>query len=205
VKTQEHVIGQLAKANPIPEFDTFEVVDLGATSFLNTLEQRSSTMTKLETRPSQKAPRRRAPLTAIVAFIAVLVMGVAVAVIANRTVEPAALPVETLVGTWDVTSDAFSTRMHILSDGTFTFYGDDLKEGLRLDWGTYQFNSGQIELNSEGGRACENRDSGQRVGNVGVYTPTFDGPDNATLTVVEDECIKRPLDLNGMTLTRNDN
>jgi len=205
VKTQEHVIGQLAKANPIPDFDTFEVVDLGATSYLNTLEQRSSTMTKLETRPVHKAPRPRGLLTAVVAFVAVLVMGVAVAVIANRTVEPAALPVETLVGTWDVTSGAYNTRMHILSDGTFTFYGDDLKEGLRLDWGTYQLNSGQVELASTGGRACENRDSGQRVGIGGVYTPTFDGPNKATLTLVEDECHKRTLELDGMTLTRNDN
>jgi hypothetical protein len=204
VKTQEHVIGQLAKANPIPDFENFEVVDLGATSFLNTLEQRSSTMTKLETRPEQKAPRPRALLTAIVAFIAVLVMGVAVAFIANRTVEPAALPVETLVGGWDVTSDSHVTRIEILNDGTYTLYMEDMKEGLRVGWGTYEFQGDSFALHGEGGRACEISDSGQRVGSDGVFSAAFEGSDAVTLATIEDECPTRGADFDGMTLVRND-
>lgn len=159
-------------------------------------------MTNLHDRPSAPVSGRwHVPLAIALAIMAVIVLGAAVG-FGGSTGQSAVLPVEELVGAWDVTSEAHTTRIALLEDGTYTMYADDRKEGLRVDWGTYGFDSDLIVFHSEGGRGCEGA-SGQRIGSDGSYTPTFDGPNSATLSVVDDECGKRASDLDDVYLVRN--
>ena len=138
---------------------------------------------------------------AAIALVLIVVVGAAVGLVLNAT-QSETLPVETLVGNWDVTSDAYATRIHILDDGTYTAYADEAKEGLRVDWGTYRFDADTIVFHAEGGRACEGHGA-TTAGSDGTYMPTFDGPDVATLDLIEDECERRVRDLNGASLARN--
>ncbi len=104
------------------------------------------------------------------------------------------------LGHWDQPLDEHLAGVVILDDDTYTMYVD---EGLRIDWGTYQFDGDMIEFHNEGGRGCEG-DAGSRVGSDGSYTATFDGPNKATLNVVEDECPRRANALDEGILVRSD-
>lgn len=116
----------------------------------------------------------------------------------------AAIPIESLVGHWDQPHDDHLNGVVILDDDTYTFYVDDLNGGdLPIDFGTYRFDGDMIEFHNEGGRGCEG-DAGTRVGSDGSYTATFDGPNKATLNVVEDECPRRANALDEMSLVRSD-
>jgi len=158
-------------------------------------------VTDAQTSATPEAPRRRNPLAiAAIALVGIVVVGAAVALLVNAT-QSEPLPVETLVGNWDI-SEAHATRIHILDDGTYTTYADEDVEGLRVDWGTYWFDADAIVFHSEGGRACEEMGA-MRVGSDGTYLPTFDGPDVATMDHIEDECGRRAGDFDGVILIRS--
>ena len=159
-------------------------------------------VTDAQTSATSEAPRRRNPVAiAAIALVLIVVVGAAVGLVLNAT-QSETLPVETLVGNWDVTSDAHATRFHFLDDGTYTTYADELAQDLRVGWGTYRFDADTIVLHAEGGRGCEG-DGAMRVGSDGSYMPTFDGPDAATLDLIEDECGRRAGDMDGISLARN--
>lgn len=85
--TEERVMTLLIEANPIPDIDSLDLVDVGGTTYLATLNQRSSEMIQIEETPPEVAPKRRRPivaaaLTAVIGLIVGLVL-----VISNQTAE----------------------------------------------------------------------------------------------------------------------
>lgn len=57
---EENVFSLLTEANPIPEIEDLDLMDVGGPRYLATLEQRSSEVTQTDTRPKMpmRAPRR---------------------------------------------------------------------------------------------------------------------------------------------------
>jgi hypothetical protein len=60
VTHQDNVFGLLVEANPIPEIEELDLIDVGGPEYLATLEQRSSEVTQVDTKQElpTRAPRR---------------------------------------------------------------------------------------------------------------------------------------------------
>jgi hypothetical protein len=80
----------LAGANPVPQLDLVDV-DVEAAAYLATLEQRSSEMTQLDTKPIEmkKSKQRRLALVLGIAIVAILIGGVLILTQGEETVPPA--------------------------------------------------------------------------------------------------------------------
>lgn len=68
---EETVFAVLVESNPIPDIDELPLVESSGSDYLATLEQRSSGMTQLETRETQKVKRRWRSRGLMVAFAGV--------------------------------------------------------------------------------------------------------------------------------------
>ena len=99
--TQENVLELYDRANPVSDVENLKT-DIGAASYLASLEQRSSEVTQLETRPEQQQKSRSSRLVAIAAVL-LIILGTAVVVMTRSTEEaPIATdpsPVTTVVPT----------------------------------------------------------------------------------------------------------
>lgn len=75
--TEEGAVALMNEANPVPDLDSYDVVDPGVAAYLAELEHRSSEVTQLETKETVEKQRNRSPLGWLVAAVMVVVLGVA--------------------------------------------------------------------------------------------------------------------------------
>ena len=96
--TQERVLELYDSANPVKDAESM-MAELGAASYLATLEQRSSEMTRLDTTTKDETIVKRPPAVWMVAAIIVLVFGLAAIFVSQGTDEtpPATDPIPTTV------------------------------------------------------------------------------------------------------------
>lgn len=87
MNTEDRVMAVLARANPMPEYDSQEL-DTHAVTYLATLEQRSSQVTQLDTRRTEQDNTSRRTLVAIAAA-AVLILGTALVLLTRDSEEVA--------------------------------------------------------------------------------------------------------------------
>lgn len=75
---EAQALALLHEANPVPDLDSYDVVEADVTAYLATLEARSNQVTQLNTKPPSKESRR-IPIGAwLVAAAAVVVLGAAI-------------------------------------------------------------------------------------------------------------------------------
>ena len=188
--TEERVIAILSQSNPVPDIDKVELTQTGATSYLATLERRSSEMTDIKTQPSISPAKRMRTGWALAAAVAVVLVGAAVAVTQLTGTDPASEPIGQLVGEWKPTSIA-DARIEILDSGVYTSSrGADV-----VDSGTITVRSDQIRFTTRSGSDCA-------PGDTGTYTVTTFGPDAYRLSIVTDDCPTRASDLAGTQFLR---
>jgi hypothetical protein len=85
VTTEERVMTLLAQANPIPDLDSFDLIEVDGTRYLANLNRRSSEMTGTDSKPAEVVTMRRRPLVALaLTAAAVLVVGAAAWLGLNR-------------------------------------------------------------------------------------------------------------------------
>lgn len=93
---EDNVFTLLVESNPIPRVEDIELDEVGGDRYLDTLERRSSEMTKLDTRRTEtRSYRKNAPW--LVAAVGVVIVGIAILLVAQRgDVEPVApIPITT--------------------------------------------------------------------------------------------------------------
>jgi hypothetical protein len=86
VNTEDRALALLARANPMPDTDSLEL-DADAVTYLATLQQRSSEVTKLETRPVDEDRKSRNRLIAVAATV-VVILGAAIVLLTQANEEP---------------------------------------------------------------------------------------------------------------------
>lgn len=76
--TEEKAVALIDEANPVPDLDSYNVADVGVAAYLATIEQRSSEMIQLDTRPTEKKKPQRGRLILVsgTAAAAILIGGV---------------------------------------------------------------------------------------------------------------------------------
>ena len=85
--TEERVMTLFAEANPVPDLEKLDLVEVEAATYLATLNTRSSEMTKTQI-PRPEESERRVPAAAIaVLAAAAVILGVAL-VLLNQSEEP---------------------------------------------------------------------------------------------------------------------
>lgn len=86
MNTEDRVMAVLARANPMPEDDSLEL-STDAVTYLATLEQRSSEMTQIDTRPAEVRKPSRSRLVAVAAGV-VVVVGAALVLLTRNDKPP---------------------------------------------------------------------------------------------------------------------
>lgn len=82
---EDRVFTLLIESNPIPRVEDLELEMVGGDRYLDTLEQRSSEMTQLDTRPPKRENQRSSAIPWLVAAVGVVIVGIAVLVVAQRS------------------------------------------------------------------------------------------------------------------------
>lgn len=87
---QDNVFRLLVETNPIPEIEKLDLIDVGGPEYLATLDQRSSEVTQVDTKPEtpKRAPRRGLIL-GLAASVAVIVTAAVLFLALNNTEEVA--------------------------------------------------------------------------------------------------------------------
>ena len=85
--TEDRVMTIFVEANPAPDVDALELVEVGSAAYLATLEQRSSEVTQLETQKPPEEDQKRSWTPWLVAAVAILVLGVALIIITQLPAE----------------------------------------------------------------------------------------------------------------------
>lgn len=97
--TEEHIVRFFDQANPIPEVELLDMEQIGAARHLATLEQRSSEVTQLDTRPTERAKQRTGRLKLVLgtAAVAILIGAVVVLNQPEGNTPPVTQPTPTIV------------------------------------------------------------------------------------------------------------
>lgn len=114
---EDTVFAQLVDSNPIPHIEDLDLIDVGGAHYLATLEQRSSGVTQLDTRPphsNEENSRKLAPW--IVAAAALLVLGTAIVLVTQDSEQavPATSPAPTTIA--DETSTSLLEETPLAAD-----------------------------------------------------------------------------------------
>ena len=88
--TEERVMTLFDEANPIPDVDSLDLVEVGATRYLATLEQRSSGMTQLDTKQKDQEQKKTVRQRWLVAAVVIILAGVALLLINQSDETPVA-------------------------------------------------------------------------------------------------------------------
>ena len=129
--TEDRGLTMLAGANPVPQLDFIDV-DIEASKYLATLEQRSSEMTQLETKPAKDDTKRR-PVGVWVAVAAtvIVILGLGVVLINQDQQDVALSPEETSLAT----ATGFLEALWAFDVEGVTSYLADDAELSALGWG----------------------------------------------------------------------
>lgn len=125
---EDHVFTLLVESNPIPQIEDLDLVDVGGARYLATLEQRSSEMTQLDTKPEQQEPKRSGVLWLVAAAVAILVGVGLIVVIQNEQTQVGDQTASTNPAVAPTQVDAFSIEdAEAMVDSWFDAYntGDD--------------------------------------------------------------------------------
>jgi len=87
VKTEDRLMAMYANANPIELVDLLDMVGVDHAAYLATLEQRSSDMTKSDTKPTEPTSTKRSMVPWLIAAGVAAVIGIAIIISAQNTEE----------------------------------------------------------------------------------------------------------------------
>ena len=197
VTIEDRVAALMADANPVPDYEQIELAAKGA-AYLATLDQRSSKVAQLDTRPTEQQDQKRQLMPWLAAAVAAVVLGAVALLLVNQgnddtppatSPSPSTVPasLESFEEIWATggVEVQFKGAAYVISEG-----------GSRSDSGQWAFQDGEITLTS--GADSEDCSSGA----VGVYEYAFVDDQTLTLTGLSDECTTRPgLSANTITLT----
>lgn len=91
--TEDRGLTMLAGANPVPQLDLIDV-DVEASKYLATLEQRSSEVTQLDTKAKDHKEKKKNVMAFLVAAVVVIVAGIGFMVLTQGDEVPTAAPVD---------------------------------------------------------------------------------------------------------------
>lgn len=156
--TEERGLTMLANANPVPRLDSIDV-EVEATLYLATLEQRSSEVTQLDTKKSDLKDGKRSVVPWLVAASAVVILAVALILVNQGTEEtpPVTQPTATtLVDTAPTTSPTTTQNLSTALDLMATIFvpgEESLSDFPTVDETVLQtfawLSAGGIAVNSE--------------------------------------------------------
>ena len=113
--TEEHVVSFFDQANPIPDVELLDMEQIGAARHLVTLEQRSSEVTRLDTKTQDHREKSKKNVMAfLVAAAVVIVAGIGFMVLTRGD---EVLGAEDLVGIWASDNSDFIAQFN--EDGTY--------------------------------------------------------------------------------------
>ena len=108
--TEEHVVSFFDQANPIPDVELLDMEQIGAARHLVTLEQRSSEVTRLDTKTQDHREKSKKNVMAfLVAAAVVIVAGIGFMVLTRGD---EVLGAEDLVGIWASDSSDFIAQFN---------------------------------------------------------------------------------------------
>ena len=117
--TEDRGLTMLAGANPVPQLDLIDV-DVEAAKYLATLEQRSSEVTQLDTKPKDDKEKKTATPWLVAAAVAI-VAGIGLIVVNQGNEAPSTgQPVAPTATNPPVTSEAAPTTVNQVSDSALT-------------------------------------------------------------------------------------
>ncbi len=121
--TEDKGLTMLAGANPVPQLDLIDV-DVEAAKYLATLEQRSSEVTRLDTKTQDNRQKNKKNVMAfLVAAAVVIVAGIGFMVL---TPGDEVLAAEDFVGIWVTNDSGFIVQFN--EDGTYAVWDTDHSE-----------------------------------------------------------------------------
>jgi len=117
VITEDKGLTMLAGANPVPQLDLIDV-DVEASKYLATLEQRSSEVTQFDTKtPDNREKNKKNVMAFLVAAAVVIVAGIGFMVL---TQDDEVLAAEDFVGIWVTNNSDFNAQFR--EDGTYAVW-----------------------------------------------------------------------------------
>lgn len=93
--TDERLNTLLVHANPVPDVEAIELVEIGATAYLKSVEQRSSAVTQLDTKTETPEKKTNRGLIVVLAAAAAVILAVAVVLLQDDSAPIADDPVAT--------------------------------------------------------------------------------------------------------------
>jgi len=141
VNQEERVFTLLIESNPIPEVDALDVDEVGGARYLATLEQRSSEVTQLDTKPKDQEQKKTVRQRWLVAAVVVILAGVALIFINQSGETPPADQPFGPESALDVTESYVTSHNALDFDAVMvlftedaTFSDNDTPESARPDW-----------------------------------------------------------------------
>ena len=119
--TEERLNTLLAHANPVADVSKIDLIEVGATTYLATLEQRSSEVTQLDTREKDQKAEKTVRQRWLVAAVVIILAGIAL-VLVNQGDET---PVADQPGPDEILTEYADTRNSGDVDGVMAFYAED--------------------------------------------------------------------------------
>lgn len=192
--TEDRMRTLFIHANPVPDASSIEFDPIGAAAYLETIEQRSSDMTQVESTTQNRDTERRGLrplLVGAVAVVAVVLAGVFIAQIRSDD----AVDASGVTGVW-VSTDGVYIQFN--EDGTYgaSWTIEDVAEGS-FETGIWRFEGTEFVWVASTGNCMVAEE-----GLVGRYTIE---PIDATATnwvPIDDPCIDRVADLVGGPMYR---
>ena len=120
--TEKQAATLMTEANPVPDLDSYNVADLGVAAYLSDLEQRSSAMTRLDTKQNDHREKKRIGTWWLVAAAAIILTGVAVVFINQGDDAPVAGQPTDPADTIEAYMDAYNAGD---IDGVMGFFSEE--------------------------------------------------------------------------------
>ncbi|MGB7861233.1 MAG: hypothetical protein WBM90_12105, partial [Acidimicrobiia bacterium] len=117
--TETEAVALMNEANPVPDLDSYDVTNPGVAAYLSDLEQGSSNVTQLDTKPTEQAKPKRGRLVLVLGAAAAIILTGALVVLnqPEEVVPPAIQPTVTTVGAVVTTSIVDDTVDPIAEEG----------------------------------------------------------------------------------------
>ena len=109
---------------------------------------------------------------------------------------------QTLIGTWEFSTDAFASEMQLDDDSSYAFLGPPATQGEEVIRAGSTIDQGRYETDGDSVTFRTDDDNPVCAGATGEYLMTFDGADTLNVELVDDECGERARDLDSAQLVR---
>ena len=182
--TEEHVVRFFDQANPIPDVELFDMEQIGAARHLATLEQRSSEVTRLDTKTQDNREKNKKNVMAfLVAAAVVIVAGIGFMVLTRGD---DVLTTEDLVGIWVSDNSDFIAEFN--EDGTYAIaLTEEQLASSPVEAGEWRLEGTEFTFNTDFSLNDECHTTRERPGRYEVEL-LVDPAGAVKFTVIDDPC-----------------